>query len=144
MKLPVIFSIVQLCPLRLIRRFVRHEGISNEFSLSVCPGREHDSYMTNHNPLSGALLSVYLICSGCVAIWQDDHKVETSDGSAVAIEYDPLLLGAERVKPIAQSECERFQKVAVLYHIEKGFTWTRVARFHCESEGLKLKGSIAS
>ena len=90
------------------------------------------------------LLTAGLACSGCVALWQDDHKVEANTGRAVTIEYDPLLLAPERLTSTAQSECGKFQRVAVLDRVRKGLTWTRIADFRSETEPAYLKGSIAS
>jgi hypothetical protein len=100
--------------------------------------------MANHLARAALLLTVALACSGCVALWQDDHKVEASTGSAVTIEYDPLLLASDRVAGTAQSECAKFQRVAVLDHVRKGLTWTKIADFRCESAPVFLKGSMAS
>src|ERR1019366_6134745 len=103
-----------------------------------------DSRMANHLARAAALLTAVVVCSGCVALWQDDHKVEASTGWAVTIEYDPLLLASDRVATTAQSECRKFERVAVLDHVRKGLTWTRIADFHCENAPVYLKGSIAS
>ena len=100
--------------------------------------------MANHLSRFAALLIACLACPGCVALWQDDHKIEASTGWVVTIEYDPLLLAPDRVTSTAQSECRKFQRVAVLDHVRKGLTWTKIADFHCENEPVYLKGSIAS
>ena len=99
--------------------------------------------MANHLARAALLLTAGLACSGCVALWQDDHKVEANTGWAVTIEYDPLLLASDRVASTAQSECGKFQRVAVLDHVRKGLTWTKIADFRCENEPVYLKGSIA-
>ena len=100
--------------------------------------------MANHLARAAFLLTAGLACSGCVALWQDDHRVEASTGSAVTIEYDPLLLASDHVASTAQSECAKFQRVAVLDHVHKGLTWTRIADFRCENAPVSLKGSMAS
>ena len=100
--------------------------------------------MANHLARAALLLTAGLACSGCVALWQDDHKVEASTGSAVTIEYDPLLLASDRVASAAQSECNKFQRIAVLDHVRKGLTWTKIADFRCENAPVSLKGSMAS
>ena len=100
--------------------------------------------MANHLARAAFLLTAGLACSGCVALWQDDHRVEASTGSAVTIEYDPLLLASDHVASTAQSECAKFQRVAVLDHVRKGLTWTKIADFRCENAPVSLKGSMAS
>jgi hypothetical protein len=100
--------------------------------------------MANQLARAVLLLTAGLACSGCVALWQDDHKVEANTGWAVTIEYDPLLSAPERLTSTAQSECGKFQRVAVLDHVRKGLTWTRIADFRCENAPAYLKGSIAS
>ena len=112
--------------------------------LFIAAASDHDSRMANHLARAAALLTAVVVCSGCVALWQDDHKVEASTGWAVTIEYDPLLLASDRVATTAQSECRKFERVAVLDHVRKGLTWTRIADFHCENAPVYLKGSIAS
>jgi hypothetical protein len=113
-------------------------------ALFIAAAPDHDSRMANHLARAAALLTAVVACSGCVALWQDDHKVEASTGWAVTIEYDPLLLASDRVATTAQSECRKFERVAVLDHVRKGLTWTRIADFHCENAPVYLKGSIAS
>jgi hypothetical protein len=100
--------------------------------------------MANHLARAAIFLTAGLACSGCVALWQDDHKVEASTGLAVTIEYDPLLLASDHVNSAAQSECGKFQRVAVLDHVRKGLTWTKIADFRCENAPVSLKGSMAS
>jgi hypothetical protein len=100
--------------------------------------------MANHLARAALLLTAGLACSGCVALWQDDHKIEASTGLAVTIEYDPLLLASDRVASAAQSECGKSERVAVLDHVRKGLTWTKIADFRCENAPVALKGSMAS
>jgi hypothetical protein len=104
---------------------------------------DHDSRMANHLARAALLLTTGLACSGCVALWQDDHKIEASTGLAVTIEYDPLLLTSDRVASAAQSECGKSERVAVLDHVRKGLTWTKIADFRCENAPVALKGSMA-
>jgi hypothetical protein len=113
-------------------------------TLFIAAASDHDSRMANHLARAAALLTAVMACPGCVALWQDDHKVEASTGWAVTIEYDPLLLASDRVATTAQSECRKFERVAVLDHVRKGLTWTRIADFHCENAVVYLRGSIAS
>jgi hypothetical protein len=100
--------------------------------------------MANHLARATTLWTAGLACAGCIAIWQSDHKIEASTGLAVTIDYDPLLLTPEGVASTAQSECRKFQRVAVFDNVRKGKTWTRVADFRCEKDALPLKGSVAS
>lgn len=100
--------------------------------------------MANHFARAALLMTAGLACSGCVALWQSDHKIEASTGRAVTIEYDPLLLAPGPVARAAQAECHKFQRVAVFDHVRKGLTWTRIAEFHCDDAPVILKGSVAS
>jgi hypothetical protein len=99
--------------------------------------------MANHLIRAALIFTAGLACTGCIAIWQSDHKIEASTGEAVIIDYDPILLTSDRVSNAAQAECGRFQRVAVLDHIRSGRTWTKIAKYRCEDGPLTLKGSIA-
>jgi hypothetical protein len=46
--------------------------------------------------------------------------------------YDPLLLATGHVGNTAQTECAKFQRVAVHDHVDNGKTWTKIAEFRCE------------
>ncbi|MES2256580.1 MAG: hypothetical protein V4559_16260 [Pseudomonadota bacterium] len=100
--------------------------------------------MANHLTRAATLLTAGLACTGCIAVWQSDHKIVASTGLAVTIDYDPLLLASDDVASTAQSECRKFGRAAVLDHVRNGRTWTKIAEFRCENGPVVLKGSIAS
>jgi hypothetical protein len=100
--------------------------------------------MANHLVRGIALLTASIACTGCIAVWQNDHKIVASTGLAVTIDYDPLLLTPDSVANTARSECHKFERIAVLDRVRNGRTWTKIAEFRCEEDPIMLKGSIAS
>lgn len=104
----------------------------------------HDSRMANHLIRGISLLAACLTCTGCIAVWQNDHKIVANTGSAVTIDYDPLLLTSHGVVITAQSECRKFKRVAVLDRVHNGRTWTKRAEFRCEDDPNAPKDVIAS
>lgn len=76
---------------------------------------------------------IVLICSGCVAVWGDSYNVASSNSNSVTIEYDPVVVSIPRMLSAAQSECDKYNRDAVLLNTSSGNKGISVNTYRCES-----------
>jgi hypothetical protein len=54
------------------------------------------------------------LCAGCVAVWGRPHNVIAASERSVTIEFDHSLATASDIRQIAEAECNKFRRSALL------------------------------
>ena len=75
---------------------------------------------------------VPLLCTGCVAAWGGSYHVAAANSNAVTVEFDPAVVNLPSVLRAAQSECEKFNRDAVLNSTSSGNLGIVVNTYRCE------------
>lgn len=79
------------------------------------------------------LMGVFLASAGCVVVWGKSYNVALANSRSVVVEYDPVLVNLSAMLGVAQAECDKFSKDAVLDSTTSGNLGILVNTYRCES-----------
>jgi hypothetical protein len=79
------------------------------------------------------LIITIVIISGCVAVWGQSYNVALANSRSVVIEYDPTVINLPAMLQAAQTECDQYNKDAVLDGTSRGNLGIMVNTYRCET-----------
>ncbi|MUK32136.1 hypothetical protein GNP44_18885 [Aliivibrio fischeri] len=78
------------------------------------------------------LVSLFSL-QGCVAVWGSSYNIAMANSRSVVVEYDPAVINLASMLNAVQTECDKYNKDAVLDSTSKSNLGILVNTYRCET-----------